>query len=515
MKQYIFTKGINLFVMFVFSFGVFCLPSMALSIKSYDFADFTEEDSMNFVEQCDIDIPEEFLQLEDFPSFTQEIILQSYYNPNTAFCFNYSVTQRYAEDIRTAVRSHLNLSDIPAIASTIGYNLQHSTVMDENGNWVTIGGYYDPNWNNYNCYAYSIKRAEQPQFYSSDCYIQYQPGDICGNISIRDTTTIYELASIVENDLIAMGYSNVSLSSTIPTIDSSQELICVRRRSSYDYHFMRYDLETDAWYHKPGRTSILKYNYVPSNDVLWYGEYSDDSGEHSSFIKYDSDIVFISYCKNQISDSSNETTRKFIQPNKDVFCELIFENSGNNKIELISDYSIEYEIYDEKFDVISSGSGTSNVLSLSLASGKYFLRINFESYTDLHYVDISVHSHSYTNHYSQGSEDHAAYCICGEYLLQNHNFIIQSSNSSSGHQLVCVCGETKTEAHYDKTYEKCDNSLHAVYCECGYLTGYDFHSYVTVQLQFRMCSCCGYVMPANPGPGQVIMGEEDEEPTTE
>ena len=85
MKQHIFTKSINIFVIIVFSFGAFSLPSMALSIKSYDFANFTEEDSINFVEQCDIDIPEEFLQLEDFRSCTQEIILQSYYNPNTAF----------------------------------------------------------------------------------------------------------------------------------------------------------------------------------------------------------------------------------------------------------------------------------------------------------------------------------------------------------------------------------------------------------------------------------------------
>ena len=366
-----------------------------------------------------------------------------------------------------AVRSHMNLSDVPAVASTTGYTLRYSKVMNENGNWVTNGGYYNPKWNNYNCYAYSINRAEQPQFYLSFPYSQYQPGDMCGNMCIRDTTTIDELALIIKNDLISMGYSNISLSSTIPTIDSSQELICVRRRSSYDYHFMRYDLETDAWYHKPGSTSILKYNYVPSNDILWYGEYSDDSGEHSSFIKYDSDIVFISYSKNQINVSSDETTRKLIQPNKDVFCELNFENSGTNKIELNSAYSIEYEIYDENFDVISSGTGTSNVLSLSLDSGKYYLRINFESYTDLHYVDISIHPHLYTNHYEQGSESHIAYCICEEYTVQVHNFVVQSSNSASEHQLVCVCGATTTEAHYAHIIKPFDNSLHTVFCECG------------------------------------------------
>lgn len=104
-------------------------------------------------------------------------------------------------------------------------------------------------------------------------------------------------------------------------------------------------------------------------------------------------------------------------------------------------------------------------------------------------------------------------CTYGDYV--NHEYIVPQSPTETGHSLKCACGATITEAHYDKTYEKCDDSLHKVYCECGYLTGYDFHSYVTVQLKFRMCSHCGYVMPANPGPGQVIMGEEDEEPTTE
>ena len=442
-------KSTILVLIIALLFGVIPFPTTAFAVETYDFDSFTEEDSMSFVEQCDIDIPDEFLGSEDFPAFTRKLILQSYNNINTEFCFNYIVTQRYAEEIRAAVRSYMNSIAVPTVASTTAYTLQYNKVMDENGNWVTSGGYYNPKWYNYNCYAYSISRAEQPQFYPSGTYIQYQPGDMCGDGCFSDTATIDELALIVKNDLIEMGYSNVSLSTTIPTIDPSKELICVRRYSIYDYHFMRYDIETDSWYHKPGRKSILKYNYTPSNDLIWYGEYSDANGEHSSSLLYNSNIVFITYSKNQINvTTTDETARKYIRPNKDVFCELNFDNSGTYEIQLDSAYSIEYEIYDEAFDVISYGRGTDNEISLSVDAGKYYLRMNFESYTALHYVDIAIHTHSYTDFYEQHSTtQHKAYCECGEEILESHNVTSHIPYTNEWHKGICDCGYAKNLPH--------------------------------------------------------------------
>ncbi len=149
----------------------------------------------------------------------------------------------------------------------------YNKVQDANGNWVTSGGVFNPKWYNYNCYAFSINRAEQPNFYSTGR--QYQPGDMSDAGTFGDCSNINQLGKIICADLVAMGYSNISLSSSIPTINSSQELICVRMKYDADYHFMRYDIDTNAWYHKPGTTAVLKYNYVPSNDRLWYTEYCD------------------------------------------------------------------------------------------------------------------------------------------------------------------------------------------------------------------------------------------------
>jgi len=59
---------------------------------------------------------------------------------------------------------------------------------------------------------------------------------------------------------------------------------------------MRYD--SGNWYHKPGFTSILKYNYQPTNSRVWIGEYVDMYGNPGlSSTTYTSDIYFIKYGK--------------------------------------------------------------------------------------------------------------------------------------------------------------------------------------------------------------------------
>ncbi len=51
--------------------------------------------------------------------------------------------------------------------------------------------------------------------------------------SFTTSKTIYELATVVKNDLLKRGYTNISLSTTIPDITNNQELICIRM-SKYD-----------------------------------------------------------------------------------------------------------------------------------------------------------------------------------------------------------------------------------------------------------------------------------------
>jgi hypothetical protein len=127
---------------------------------------------------------------------------------------------------------------------------------------------------------------------------------ICGRGDYNSANSINELAELVRYDLLALGYTNILLLDSVPATNESDELICLRRISNNaddkEYHFMLYDYETDAWYHKPGNTAVLKYTDnggIPSDSVNWYTEMSHSGVEHWQNIIYTSDIVFIKYSK--------------------------------------------------------------------------------------------------------------------------------------------------------------------------------------------------------------------------
>ena len=456
-----FTRTFIFVVIIILLVGAFSFPTTALAIDNYDFSNFTEADALAFVENHNIDVPAKLSQSEKAGLFTLNIILQSYYDPNIEFCYNYNETQRYAENIRDAVALYVNSSAVPATASTAAYQLQYNKVRDANGNWVTSGGYYDTKWLNYNCYAYSINRAEQPSFYTTGK--QYQPGDMSGAGNFDYCDTIDELAAVVRADLEAMGYTNISLSETIPTIDSSHQLICVRM-SYEDYHFMYYDIETNAWYHKPGKAAVLKYNLVPSNSNLWYRESSYYGIESLSPTPYDSGIIFIKYSKNKINmNTTNVTSREYIQANKDVFCELNFANAGTYEIALSSAKAIDYEIYDEDLDVIRYGTGAFHDISISIDAGTYYLRMNFESYANSSYVDISIHAHSYTYRWLSETR-HEKTCSCGETSTAAH-VVPQGAFPTPGGYAICLqCrGKVFMGVHYNLSINDLHHSANGSY----------------------------------------------------
>lgn len=354
---------------------------------------------------------------------------------------------------------------LPADASESAYSLRYNTVMDANGHWVTQGGAYCDKWLKYNCYAFAIGRVENPNFYPKSGLRQYDPGDINGEGSFSDNQTIDQLANIVVADLVTMGYSNVETSPTIPTISSSQELICVRR-STYidndseeienDYHFMRYDLETNAWYHKPGNTAVLRYNGIPSNDVPWYREASFYGEEDTDAFVYNSDIVYITYTKNQfnivddIETSVNIdnwvhliTDRMDLKYAVDVYYELNFGEYDYYNITLESDYNFEYDIFTTSNDILNTdfaairtGNGTSINTSINKIEGnKYYLRINFT--TDVaSSVDVTVeHRHEYSHEPCGSATHHLCVCNCGYETQARH--VVERTSAKRAPCLQC------------------------------------------------------------------------------
>lgn len=91
-KSVIIRKSVAIVLLVILMFGVFPFLSDVIATGAYDFANFTEADSMAFVEACGIAIPEEFVNKEGFSEFTRDLVMRAYEDPYAPFFFNYGKT---------------------------------------------------------------------------------------------------------------------------------------------------------------------------------------------------------------------------------------------------------------------------------------------------------------------------------------------------------------------------------------------------------------------------------------
>lgn len=352
------------------------------------------------------------------------------------------------------------LSGLQANASS--YTLTDSLVQNESGSWVSSGGKWLDRWKNYNCYAFAIERFEYPKKYTSR--FQYQPGNFSHNTELNITRKSAEyIANAVKDDLVAIGHeeSSISISTSIPTVNSNQQLICIRTASAtafiWDYHFMRYDSETNAWYHKPGPSAILKYKYIPTNDRHWKAEAFDENGVQSSNLTYTSTIYFIKYNKN-IFDPTREssTISKNIHAGKDTMIEINCSTSTTGHFVLTANNSVKATLYNDQMDPLISVYGTTINELRTLTAGKYYLQVMFLSPSDSGSIQSSFYTHlsgahciicdhgvggrhTYDDSYTwKNDRQHLARCSCG--LTQMKGHAVRDGSFVGGYATCIQCG---------------------------------------------------------------------------
>ncbi|MCL2798637.1 MAG: leucine-rich repeat domain-containing protein, partial [Firmicutes bacterium] len=200
-------------------------------------------------------------------------------------------------------------SSVTTQAQASSYTLQDSWVMDvlPNGNWVDSGGDWDSSWEFYNCYSFAIGKTDS--YYNPGEHSVYVLGEYNDKFwKYMDDHTISQIAYLVKEDLDKLGgYGDVYVTTYDPDIiEPYQTKICVRKTTvnneHREFHFMKYI--SDAWYHKPGGTAILKYKYHPEYKN-WISERSYNNpntldpayyGEHLTADRiYDSQIYYIVY----------------------------------------------------------------------------------------------------------------------------------------------------------------------------------------------------------------------------
>lgn len=397
---------------------------------------YNDDEIIEFVKNNNIKIPRRIENSDNLGSIIRNIVSKIYEDPDFYFSYNFYEMNIFANDIKNIICEYDNtITQSYITRTTSSYSLQQNTVEDRNGNWVTSGGWWKSNWETFNCYAFSIDRYENPRYYPdhdpvSD-YVKYQPGDFSLTGSFNDVSTCYELAQIVKSDLQTIGNLNVTIYSSIPSINQSESLICVRIGEE-DYHFMKYDYATDAWYHKPSKTAILKYNYIPSNDRVWIYEYSRAGYEnYDSTITYDSEIYFIKYTPNKINiNDTSLNYRDAVNAGKDKIYKLTITESKYDlyNFSVSSSYSVNINLYDDEMILINSSSGYNPNFNYLLNNEVYYLQIYSENSTEfVPYILSYERIHDYFGHY----------CIHCDSYTESHDDTIYIWRNTTHHKHCC------------------------------------------------------------------------------
>ncbi len=251
----------------------------------------SETECLEFLYKEGVAIPNEVASSPELFSFINKVLIAVELNPRCVFPYNYDVILKFAEDIRNIANAYYGIQTNNILKRSSNYELTYS-LQDS-----TLYGPYS-GWLSYNCYAYAIDRCENPPQYNTDR--QYQPGDFSG-LNFDLSLTIYQMSLVVKSDLEELDYCNVTVSNFMPSIQEGQKLICIRR-GNFDYHFMKYN--AGYWYHKPGFTAVLKYNYQPTTNRVWITEYVDSNGvANLANGTYDSDIYYITYQSHDFDDN--------------------------------------------------------------------------------------------------------------------------------------------------------------------------------------------------------------------
>ena len=291
-------------VVLVFTAILFASHFFLLSATEFDrnkeekpcLSSFTMEEKLAFLSSYGIEVPD---YAEDY---IVRLIDMVETDPGRQIVINNPVVYQTATQVKQIVNEYYGIPFDHELQQSSRYTLVDSTVY---GSWYSGLG-------NYNCYAYAI----------GDSTAFYWPGAfsvVPNEYNLNYSNSIYTFATYVRSDLKSSDFSKqcVKLTTVRPSSLSQGQSCMAIRKCTYDFHFMKYD--PSYWYHKPGGSSILKYNYQPTVGRTWTNEYSIDGVAHSPDTYYNSDIYYIVYRSNHPSTTYRWTGEHYHSGNKHYF----------------------------------------------------------------------------------------------------------------------------------------------------------------------------------------------------
>lgn len=240
--------------------------------KVYQLSSLNEEQCRSYLLEHGVAIPDELRQIQ-----LKELFAALEENPDLELSLGWTVLGDFIEEVRAIVKSHYGIATAPS-PRALTYTLQYSTLHSWDSSTMK----------NYNCYAYAIDRG-------SIC----QPGDFSYQ-DYDDSASISTFARLIKDDLNgSLGRYCVKIQSNRPSSKGTWlNVLAVRKDTTRDafgindYHFAK--LSSSGWYHKPGKTAVLKFISSPSNNVDWTNE-NYNGTYNSPTVTYDSDLRYLLY----------------------------------------------------------------------------------------------------------------------------------------------------------------------------------------------------------------------------
>lgn len=281
-----------------FSASVYAVESKAR------LSDMSESECLEYIRQSGVMIPDDNANGTTWAGFVKYTIQQVEADPYCVFSYNYSLSNHFAEEIRTVVNNYYGISAVYNIASdslqrvNTRHALQYSSSL---GSWKSE--YY-----NYRCYSYSIGITMN----------ENDPGKIAGITAGNEdilALSFTEQIRRIKADLTALGHHCISDTATCPGYYLKNEgfsviayRVTANNASQKDYHFMRMD--DDYWSHKPAVSQPLRYNYLPYLGT-WNNERMVNGLVYEATITYTSEIRYIKYSIPELYYMSNNRHRKY------------------------------------------------------------------------------------------------------------------------------------------------------------------------------------------------------------
>ena len=272
---------------FSFSASIYAVESKA------KLSDMSEMECFEFIKAQGVEIPSDYEDETIWAPFVKQTILQVEYDPYCVFLYSYTVTENFAENIRTIVNDYYGVAPESPLSLQSSqtpnsrYVLQNSTPI---GSW-------NAEYRNYNCYAYAVECIDD----------KYNPGEILDFMSGTFSLSNSDQANFdtIRMDLLYLGYHCIVLNPTNISYNKWNDgfrAICYRF-GMYDYHFMRMD--SSYWSHKPGESQPLRFHYWPYDTPRWSNEGVYEGVAMNYTTEYTSPVKFVMYCVPEVQYIGN------------------------------------------------------------------------------------------------------------------------------------------------------------------------------------------------------------------